>query len=84
MSQNQALSDIVVNNIYRTCFKELGGRPDKEIGGSDKQVVASCFQRMIAAYKIVSPAIFKTFDFQALEAGEGEEGGEEGGEESDE
>lgn len=79
---SQAFSDIIINNIYRTCFKELGGRPDKEIGGGDKQAVASCFKRMIAAYQIVSPAIFKTFEFQAIETGEeGEEGGEE---ESDE
>jgi len=82
MSQSQALTDIVLNNIYRTCFKEVGGNADKEIGQSQKQAVANCFQRMIAAYRIVSPAIFNTFEFQAIESGEGEEEG--GEEESDE
>ncbi len=72
---NQALGDIVVNNIYRTCFKELGGRQDKEIGGGDKQAVANCFERIISAFQIVSPTVFKTFDYVPPAADE--EGGDE-------
>ena len=79
----QSLSDIAVNSIYRLCFKSTVAKQDREISGSDQQAVGSCFERMISAYKLVSPAVFRSFEF-VPPAGEDEEGEEESSEESSE
>lgn len=77
----QSINNIAANSLYRICFKNIIGKHDKEIGDADKQSVADCFERLKAAFKIVSPAVFRSFEFTP--AGEGEEGGEEGAEGGD-
>lgn len=78
----QSLNNIAANSLYRICFKNIVGKHEREIGDSDKQAVVDCFTRLKAAFKIVSPAVFRSFEFTpaAEEGEEGEEAGEaEGG-----
>lgn len=60
---NEALSDIAINAIYRVCIHSLGTREARSTGDFDKTELADCFERMVAAYKIVAPAVFKAFEF---------------------
>ena len=59
----QSFSDIIVNTIYRTCFKSLVTKHDRQINQKENLALVSCFARLTQAYTIIAPIIndeFKT------------------------
>ncbi len=56
---NQTLGDIALNAMYKTCFKASVTDQEKPLSKGDKENIANCFKRLIAAYKVVAPPIFK-------------------------
>lgn len=76
------ISDIILNSIYRTCFKAT---VPKTGDFTDKKGFVNCFTKMYQAYHIVAPAVTEEYQLRkeqepAVETGE--EGGE-GEEESE-
>ena len=66
---NEALGDIAINAIYRVCVHSLGTKEARSTGDFDKTELADCFERMVATYKIVAPAVFRAFEFDNEEGG---------------
>lgn len=56
---NQALGDIALNAMYKTCFKNSVSDQEKPLSKTDKDNIGNCFKRLIAAYKVVAPPLFK-------------------------
>jgi hypothetical protein len=64
---NQALADIALNSMYRTCFKHSMVKHDHPLSEADKQTFANCFTRLLQAYKIVAPTIFRQLEEERRE-----------------
>ena len=83
----QSYNNIILNSIYRTCFKNIVPKHDREINQVEKLGLANCFIRLTEAYKIIAPGIASEFkanrSILLKKAGEAEaEAEEEGGEEA--
>jgi len=80
----QSLSNLVVNSVYRTCFKNLIGKHDRTLDDNEKLALTNCFGRLTEAYKIISPIVTNEFKtnrgtvWKRAGAEEGAEGGEGG------
>mmetsp|Transcript_40883 Transcript_40883/g.47529 ORF Transcript_40883/g.47529 Transcript_40883/m.47529 type:complete len:86 (+) Transcript_40883:33-290(+) len=73
------ISDIILNSIYRTCFKATVPKSGEF---NDKKAFVNCFTKMLHSYHIVGPAVTQEYNTRkeqepAVEGAGGEEGGEE-------
>lgn len=64
---NQALADIALNSIYRTCFKYAKNSHESTLSDADKQTFANCFNRLVQAYRIVAPTVFRQLEEETIE-----------------